>query len=347
MHTLIKAAAITAAVVTFSSQAESVKSKPITTADIVGNSLDMACIDWKPTGVCIWLRCTITGCSTESSLRVKHFNPDAIVQVYNETDDAPWEETEFIIEALNLSQEGGETSTIGNTKKDYKKISSKFISKEASVIGSPGLLPVGKMLSSYDYFCESPVTPYMPYYISGLDKFGWKYPYADLLKPSAFIPGMDEVGERSDGQYSGILLGRRFGNVYPRIGKLMSNDDYKASTVFAQRAADIVTDSFSMHVSRFLGNKGRSPSNGEWPQQKVEVYTSKHGKWQMLSPKLENKCHIFGEPSTRGAVSVASGDGYGDRRSESGGYSWQFWRPYECCARKGQTLIKVIEFGER
>lgn len=329
------------------------------TAEILQESLSISCIDWKPTGVCFWLKCRPfpPSCSVETSLKVRHFNPDAIVQVYQTPGDVPWDEMSFVSDSLSLGQTGATPANAnqitggdrkGKHKDDKKKQNSKIINRHVDVIGSPGLLVVSELFGSTDYGCASGATPYQPYYVSTLDYYSWKFPYSDFMKPGVYVPGMREVGEREDGEHETFLPSGRFGNVYPRVGSLMQNDTYKASTVFAQRAADIVTDTGALHIYTYLGEK--KSKKGWWPPGQVKEWTSDEGKWQMLSPKAESECHIFGDPSTRknayvGSASEAAFDGYQERRSDNGDYSWQLWRPYECCEKKGQIFLYSVDIG--
>ena len=318
----------------------------VTSAEIMGNSLSVSCIDWKLTGVCFWLKCNALppSCSINESIKVRHFNPDAIVQVYQEPGEVPWEEMSFVSDLVSFDQSGATPTDAGSMKKSgkYKKQNTKIINRHVDVIGSPGLIPVSEFLGSMDYFCESGVTMYMPYFVSTLDYYSWKFPYVDFLKAGTWVPGMNEVGERKDGENKNLLLSGKFGNVYPRIGSLIQNDTYKASAVFAQRAADIVTDSGAMHIYSFLGEQ--KSKKGWWPPKKVEEWTSKEGKWQMLYPKMESSCHIFGAKSTRDNSVIE--DGYGPRRSDDGNYAWQLWRPYECCEKKGQVFLFKVDIAE-
>lgn len=324
-----------------------VESAPtITSAEIMANSVSVSCIDWQVTGTCLWLRCTMTGCSVETSIKVRHFLPEAVVQVYAKPEDAPWEEMAFMSEGLSLGQVGGDTNSVRSNSDSGKRTHAKLIHKESSVIGSPGLIPVSEFLGSMEYFCKSGVTPFMPYYSSGIDQFSWKYPYADFLHPGTFIPGMNEVGERMDGESRNFLATGRFGNVYPRIGALVQTDDYRAAMVMAQRTADIVTDPYATHLYSYLGKRPNQGGQGQWPPGKIEEWTSKEGKWQMLTPYMDTTCHIFGEPSTRQSLSGAD-DPYSHRRSDVGAYSLHLWRATSCCARKGQTLIAVIDIKEQ
>ncbi|EPM83799.1 hypothetical protein A3SM_11308, partial [Pseudomonas syringae pv. actinidiae ICMP 18886] len=56
----------------------------------------------------------------------------------------------------------------------------------------------------------------------------------------ALIPGRREVG--------GLTSGDMWGSVYPRSGFIHQADDYKAASVIAQRAGDVVTRSGQVHV---------------------------------------------------------------------------------------------------
>lgn len=313
----------------------------INSLDIAQDSISFSCIDWQPTGVCFWLRCSAfpPSCSVNTSLRVRHYNPDAVVQVYQTPGDVPWDEMSFVSKLVSLGQTANTPATL-NQRGGAPRQSSKIISRHVDVIGSPGLLPVSELFGSTEYGCESGVTPFIPYYVSTLDYYSWKHPYVEALRLATIVPGMREVGERRDGENETFLFTGRFGNVYPRIGSLMQNDSYKASAVFAQRAADIVTDSSAFHVYNFLGEQGGW--SGWWPPGQVKEWTSRDGKWQQLYPYKDSGCHIFGEPSTRRNSVIY--DGYQHRRSNDGNYAWQLWRPYECCERKGQTLLFVVEF---
>lgn len=322
-------------------------------------SASVSCVGWRPVGVCFWLDCKIypPSCSVETSIKVKHYNPDAIVQVYQTPGETPWEEMSFVSEMASLEQSGSTPANADritakdrtkNKGKDKRKQSSKIISRHVDIIGSPGVITIAETLGSTEYGCESGVEPFQPYFVSTLDYYSWKFPYTDFLKLATFIPGMREVGERKDGENETFLFTGRFGNVYPRVGSLMQNDPYKASTVFAQRAADIVTDSSALHIYDFLGEE--DSKDGWWPPGQVKEWTSEEGKWQMLYPMAESECHIFGDESTKKEAPLDSTnsqeqnyDGYQHRRSENGNYAWQLWRPYSCCEKKGQVFLFSID----
>ena len=84
----------------------------ITTPGIVAQTTaaSFACMRWMPVGVCFWLRCSWTGCSVRTSLKVGHYNPDLVVSVYNELGGNPWAE---IRATLGLAQRAAATGLLG------------------------------------------------------------------------------------------------------------------------------------------------------------------------------------------------------------------------------------------
>ena len=52
----------------------------------------LTCMRWMPVGMCFWLRCSWSGCSVRTSLKVGHYNPDLVVSAYNELGGNPWAE---------------------------------------------------------------------------------------------------------------------------------------------------------------------------------------------------------------------------------------------------------------
>ena len=44
----------------------------------------LSCMQWMPIGTCFWLRCSLSGCSVRTSIKVGHYNPDLVVSAYNE-----------------------------------------------------------------------------------------------------------------------------------------------------------------------------------------------------------------------------------------------------------------------
>ena len=118
----------------------------LTLSDITQSmTLDRSCLNYCITGVCVWLRCSIYECSIETSIRVRHYNPDLVVSVFDKPGDNPWEEAESIygdierqltdsIVALFHGAEagGGHRVEGGDTATDH---SLRF--KEVTAIGHP------------------------------------------------------------------------------------------------------------------------------------------------------------------------------------------------------------------
>ena len=50
---------------------------------------DLQCVDWKITGGCIWLKFEVFSVSVKTSLKVSHYSPDAIVEVFHNINDTP------------------------------------------------------------------------------------------------------------------------------------------------------------------------------------------------------------------------------------------------------------------
>jgi len=59
------------------------------------------------------------------------------------------------------------------------------------------------------------------------------------------------------------------------------------------------------------------------------------GVWQMLTPKQDTQCYVFGENDV---LTQAWSQG---RQSEDNRYAFSLWRPYECCEAKGAYLFTV------
>ena len=125
--------------------------------------------------------------------------------------------------------------------------------------------------------------------------------------------------------------GSLWGPLYPRAGFVQQAHDYKAAAVVAQRVADLVTRRGQAHVYRpLLGRGGR----GEWPPGAVLEGDAGTHRWQPLSPR-GGSCSVFAAASAPAGVV----DPLGGNVAANGAYAWNLWRPYRCCARRGQWLL--------
>ncbi|RTB44205.1 TIGR03756 family integrating conjugative element protein [Pseudomonas aeruginosa] len=287
----------------------------LNTASIVSSTMSADCLEYRVVGICYWLFCTQFGCSVRTSVKVRHFVPDAVVSSYSATGENPWVEVQAMSTANSSAESGGD----GTAGEAHENNQSKF--KNADVIGHPGGWALGQFASSSGYVCQGAATAFMPYLLSTLDTIAWRFNVPESVYPESLVPGMREIGSRS-----ALNL---WGSVYPRGGFLHQFDDYKAAAVIAQRAGDIVTRRGQLHIYQPMV---ASASDGYWPAGELVEGDASTGKWQELTPTLSNSCAVF--PHDNDRVQAQRGD-----------YAWALWRPYSCCERKGQVFLGSTDFN--
>jgi len=328
----------------------------ITSADIVTATTeaasDLACLDFRINGVCLFLVCTPAGCSINTTIQFRHFNPALIVTSYNALGESPWEEIQGLFGAAQVVANQGQFAALGvnplsipgggkfadeapdSAKDDQPKRSKHTIFKDAEVIGSPGnaLSLAGSL--GLPLFCPTTdVFPLFPYFLSGLDAFAWRSGLTEIVFPATFIPGLREIGD---------FPLNSWGSVHPRSGFLNSPEDPKAAAVMAQRAADIATRELQPHVYFPVGSVPGLPSGGlvVFEPDPVVEGDPDNSKWQFLVPVTESSCDAFGENDTTDVF-----DGWSNNRVGSGGdYAWALWRPYRCCQEDGVFLTEIEFF---
>jgi len=284
------------------------------TSTITSSTLSPDCLEYRVVGICFWLFCTNFGCSVETSVKVRHYVPDAVVSSYSNTGANPWVDVQSMSQPNATAQAGGD----GTTNHDNENNLAKF--KNGDVIGHPGGYVFSQFTSSFGYSCEGAGTAFMPYLLSTLDTLAWRYNIPEMVYPEALIPGEREIGTRTDRNL--------WGNVYPRGGFLHQNDDYMTGAVVAQRAGDIVTRSGQIHVYQPLL---ADAEDGYWPAGELVETDAQTGKWQELTPTLSRTCAVF--PHTNSRIQAQQGD-----------YAWALWRPYSCCEREGQVFLGSVDF---
>lgn len=303
----------------------------LTLSDITQSmTLDRSCLNYCITGVCVWLRCSIYECSIETSIRVRHYNPDLVVSVFDKPGDNPWQEAEAIfgeierqltdsIVALFHGAEagGGHRVEGGHTATDH---SLRF--KEVTAIGHP-FSSITDFVANSGYYCPSEAESFQPYLSSSLDALTWRLGIPELLYIHNLIPGRRVVG-------SGIQ--QQWGAVWPRTGFINQKDDTKASAVIAQRAGNIVTQTRQPHVYTALDG---NDYNRTWLPGELVENDPDTGVWQMLAPKMDTQCYVFGENDVY-RQAWSSGRIAHDNR-----YAFSLWRPYQCCEAQGAYLFTV------
>jgi len=249
-----------------------------------------------------------------TSIKVRHYVPDAVVSSYSNTGENPWIEVRAMSTPNPTAQAGGD----GTTNQEHENNLAKF--KNADVIGHPGGEAFNRFAAASGYFCQGAGTAFMPYLLSTLDTIAWRYSLPEMVYPEALIPGMREIGGR--------LTLNLWGSVYPRGGFLHQADDHKAAAVVAQRAGDIVTRRGQLHVYQPLLANSRP---GYWPAGALKESDASTGKWQELTPRLSNTCVVF----PHGGFFT---------QAQQGDYAWALWRPYSCCQRRGQVFLGSTDF---
>ena len=137
----------------------------VTSADILAASADLGCLDYRPVGGCVWLRCGLFGCSTRVSVKFRHFVPDAVVSAYPARGRCPWVE----FRALEGPGDGGTYAKGAGTR-----AATGLRFKRAQAAGSPGIAWI-EALDLATTVCDPGPTPLAPYYVSGLDPM-WRAP---------------------------------------------------------------------------------------------------------------------------------------------------------------------------
>lgn len=286
----------------------------LNTSTVTSSALSVDCLEYRVVGICYWLYCTWTGCSVRTSVKVRHYVPDAVVSSYSDTGENPWTDVSDMSTPTSTARAGGD----GTTNHDNENSLAKF--KNADVIGHPGGYVFSQFARRTGYACEGAGSAFMPYLLSTLDVLAWRYNLPEMVYPEAVTPGLREIGDRATRNL--------WGNVYPRGGFLHQTDDYKSAAVAAQRAGDVVTRRRQPHVYRSLLANAR---DGYWPAGALVEGDASTGKWQELTPTLSNTCAVFPHSNTR--VQAQQGD-----------YAWALWRPYACCERRGQIFLGSVDF---
>ncbi|CAP51817.1 TIGR03756 family integrating conjugative element protein [Xanthomonas campestris pv. campestris] len=292
----------------------------LNTATIVGSVASPDCLEYRVVGICYWLYCTVSGCTVRTSVKVRHYIPDAVVSSYNNTGENPWTDVRAMSASNATARAGGD----GITNDDHENNLARF--KNADVIGHPGGEVFNQFASSSGYFCEGAGMAFMPYLLSTLDTLAWRYNVPEMSYPEALTPGIREIGARSTSNL--------WGNVYPRGGFLHQTDDHKAGAVVAQRAGDVVTRRGQVHVYQPLLANSRP---GYWPAGALMEGNASTGKWQELTPALSSSCTVF----PRGGSLIQATQ---TTQAQQGDYAWALWRPYVCCERRGQVFLGSVDF---
>jgi integrating conjugative element protein (TIGR03756 family) len=287
----------------------------ITTGAITASIASPDCLAYRVVGICYWLVCTPFGCDVQTSAKVSHYVPDAVVSSYMVTGHNPWIDVAFMSPPNPSAKDGGD----GTTNQSHENNLAKF--RNGDVIGHPAGAAFSKFAGEFGTVCDGAGVPFTPYLLSVFDTIAWRWNIPESFFPEALTPGLREIGSRA--------LLNLWGNVYPRGGFLHQTDDYKASAVVAQRAGDVVTRPGQIHVYQPLL---ALPRDGYWPAGPLFETAPLTGRWQELVPTLMPLCAVF--PNVLPHL-----------QAFDGGYAWALWRPYSCCQRQGDTFLGSVDFA--
>ncbi len=306
-----------------------------TTAKIISQTSAAlpACLQWMVNGVCLWLRCSIYECSIETSIRYTNQAPEAVVTVRNTKTLHPWTEMTSVMATGDsvLTSLIGEADAAGSIEGRHEGGNSMRgrdhqTFREADVVGHPmKLIDYSSMTG--DNICPQLSTAFFPYYQSTADGLVWRSILPiESLYPQAWIPGLREIGQ---------FPLNTWGNVYPRTGVVLQQEEPKAGAVLAQRAGDIVTRDYQPHVYVPLPSGGTEDGMKIWTPPLVEA-DPLTGTWQMLEPWPDVTCYAFGANDAISPISWSDG-----RKDDGGDYVFTLWRRHSCCEIKG-AFIGVI-----
>jgi integrating conjugative element protein (TIGR03756 family) len=293
------------------------------------------CLRWRLTGICLWLRCGFRGCRIRVSPRVFNYAPDAVVTTHNAAAQHPWVELRPVLAAANAGLAGlvgGFADASGSVEgrreqgnpvrgRDHQTF------READLVGHP-FSASGLVLGAAGLVCPPRTVPLMPYFVSTLDALAWREIVPiESLYPASLIPGLKEIGNWPVNTW---------GNVYPRTGMALQQEEPKAAAILAQRVGDITTRSAQPHVYVPLSQAQLSWGMRYWNPPALEPNDERTGSWQMLEPRADTSCYAFGRNDALGLSSWSDG-----RRDPGGDYQFNLWRPYSCCRRLG-TFLRAI-----
>lgn len=289
----------------------------IDTATIMTSTLSPNCLAYQVVGICYWLYCTTFGCSVRTSVKVRHYVPDAVVSSYSNTGQNPWTEVALLSAPNSTAQAGGD----GTTNQAHENNLAKF--KNADVIGDPATAVFNRFAGQFGTVCSGAGQPYVPYFLSVLDSLAWRDGIPEEVYPQSLTPGVRDIGS--------IATLNMWGSVYPRGGFLFQTDDFKSAAVTTERAGDIVTREGQPHVYQPLLAQ---PYDGYWPAGPLIESDPSTGKWQELTPQLSMQCVVFPD-----GLAV-------HEQAVQGAYAWTLWRPYSCCKRQGEEFLGSVDFGQ-
>ena len=291
----------------------------LTDGEIMDQAWCPDCMQWRWSGVCFWMTCTVLGCDVDESERYSHFIPEVVVSSYS--GETPWPGGTLGLTGVNGTQSQGEEAP---NDPDHLRF------KNVDIIGSPALF-VFDALARSDVYCKSSATAYFPYYVSSLDVLGWRAGLPEAFYPSTYFSTHIDSGDGGSGLARYTDPGYSdWGSLYPRQGFLIQGDDPKAAAVMAQRAVDFTSRSGQPHV--YVPLPTQCEQQKCWPPGEAVLKDASTHTWQMLYPKPQQTCGLFGE-SAQWSEGLYNGEE---------AYAWHLWRPWSCCKPAGAIYLGAV-----
>lgn len=100
-----------------------------------------SCLSYQIKGVCFFLRCRVTGCSIQTSIRVSHYMPDVVISTYNDQSLHPWADVGTVVSGVGSTVGAALLATpldsSANTDHSTVPDGQSAASKGADAIGNP------------------------------------------------------------------------------------------------------------------------------------------------------------------------------------------------------------------
>lgn len=287
-------------------------SHQINSATIIKNTLTALpnCLHYKvPMHVCLWVN---EFGKVNTTPVLDHYLPDLVVSVFAKPSDNPWFEVNKIIDHAGQPVQQAIIKTVtgfnagSGSHSLLNQREQMIVFKEADVIGNPAI----SIIPSHGLL-PSAASSWKPYFISMADSVLWRG------LPPASLPEEGLALAMNFKHHIGTGI-TNWGGIYPHEGKVIGDNDVKASAVIAARAADLLTNhQIFGHVYQSLSNQcGKHCRAASIEENSKETY------FQMIYPIVQNTCQVLGEDASYRA----------DMINSTGSYVWVIWRHYQGCA---------------
>ena len=287
--------------------------------------------NWHIIGFCTWIQHHWYGPTVSTTTEISEYIPDLVVTVYNDYSDNPWTLANRTLDpfAHKLSSKvvkelTGSELTDGNFQATNQRMGSNSVAtKSVDVVGSPiNMIRIPKASLRRDTMTLK------PYFHSDLDVISDRTGIAEAIRSETWNPFS---------HYIGSSFANHWGYEFPRSMTVDNNNDYKASVIIAQHAADIVTNKNRLHVTRSTSN-----SCGEkCTVANVIDNDSDHDKWQEVYPH-DHLVHL-GQSDQSSVKPIRQSD----IQAGHGNYVFLVWRHYRGCVQgRGHVIYNSAHIDD-